>query len=139
MELRDTQFLLTKAETPLHSSATVPTHRRFGPDSTDVSCGERMAPVLEENQDPGVRGQPELFGQFWRTSGSTSGKKLPARTADSRHCVRSWSRKDPVEMKWPSSIHAWESPKDRGASRSYSPWGHKDSDMTGICHKASSH
>ena len=84
-ELRDMQFLLTSGrDTTSLLYWRFPTHRRFGPDSTDVSCGRGMAPVLEENQDPGVQGPPELFGQFWRTSGSTSGKKLPARTADSR-------------------------------------------------------
>ena len=41
---------------------------------------------------------------------------------------------DPLEegMATHSSILAWKIPMDRGAWLGYSPWGHKESDMTEV-------
>ena len=46
--------------------------------------------------------------------------------------VRSLSWEDPLEegMATHSSVLAWRIPMDRGAWRSYSPWGHKESNTT---------
>ena len=46
--------------------------------------------------------------------------------------VHSLGREDPLEkeMATQSSILAWKIPMDRGAWLGYSPWSHKESDMT---------
>ena len=46
--------------------------------------------------------------------------------------VQSLGWKDPLEegMATHSNILAWRIPMDRGAWQGYSPWGHKESDMT---------
>ena len=46
--------------------------------------------------------------------------------------VQSLGWEDPLEevMATRSSIPAWRIPMDRGAWGGYSPWGHRESDMT---------
>ena len=46
--------------------------------------------------------------------------------------VQSLGWEDPLEegMATHSNILAWRIPMDRGAWQGYSPWGHKESDMT---------
>ena len=56
--------------------------------------------------------------------------KHPTAMQDTR--VRSLGREDPLEKKMAthSSILAWEIPWTEEPGRLYSPWGHKELDMT---------
>ena len=53
-------------------------------------------------------------------------------TAMQKTRVRSLGREDPLEkeMATHSSILAWKIPWTEESGRLYSPWGHKESDMT---------
>ena len=59
-------------------------------------------------------------------------KNLPANAADiKRHAFDPWVRKNPWRREWqPASVFLLEESHGQRSLADYSPWGHKESDMT---------